>query len=482
MIKKKQLLKNIFQVTFFSTLATIAIFYILFNSGDPKQIFINISQIKFFPFLLTLIVVFICTFLDGFCVSLLSKQFEKKFTINKGFLNAIISNYIAVFNKTAAMIIQTSTLNKQGIKASRSVSIITMNFLIYQFSLVLYSIFSFFISYNVIKDIQIDVIPGLKVSVLSLIGLSINTGVFILIILFAFNKTLHRFILTTFIDILDKLHLIKNADEKRNKWAIKIITYHVVCSRIFKEIKITLICIATHLIKFVILNSIPFLTFWVLGANNNLNVNLNFLDCFYGSNFLSLILVYIPTGAPEIAFKDIFTYLLGGTTEASLLATSGTLVWRLETFFIPFIVGGLFYLLYKGDKKERASQNTMKIYDLQLSNILEESKSNKNVFNFVSDFEKNINFDRMNIILLDKEQVIESFSELSKQIEERREKEEEYELINKHQNQTLLNVIKETDEIINKNNEISILIKKEAEKEIYTRKRKKKEHTNNDNI
>ena len=30
---KKQLLKNIFQVTFFSTLATIAIFYILFNSG-----------------------------------------------------------------------------------------------------------------------------------------------------------------------------------------------------------------------------------------------------------------------------------------------------------------------------------------------------------------------------------------------------------------------------------------------------------------
>ena len=100
--------------------------------------------------------------------------------------------------------------------------------------------------------------------------------------------------------------------------AIKKIIYLVVCSRLFKEFKITLLCIAAHLIKFFILNMIPFLTFWVLGASENLNVNFNFLDCYYRSNFLSLILVYIPTGAPEISFKDIFTYLLGGSIEANL--------------------------------------------------------------------------------------------------------------------------------------------------------------------
>ena len=159
--------------------------------------------------------------------------------MNKEFLNAITINYIAVFNKTAATINQSTTLNKQGVKTSRSVFIITLNFLIYQFSLVLYRIFSFFISYSVFKDINITVIPRLKVSLLSLIGLSINTGILILIILFAFNKTLHRFILTTFIDTLKKLHFIKNADEKRNIWAFKKITYLVVCSKLFKEFKIT---------------------------------------------------------------------------------------------------------------------------------------------------------------------------------------------------------------------------------------------------
>ena len=68
---------------------------------------------------------------------------------------------------------------------------------------------------------------------------------------------------------------------------------------------------------------IPFLTFWVLGTSENLNINFNFnfLDCYYRSNFLSLILVYIPTDAPEIAFKDIFTYLLDGSNEDNLLAT-----------------------------------------------------------------------------------------------------------------------------------------------------------------
>jgi hypothetical protein len=66
---------------------------------------------------------------------------------------------------------------------------------------------------------------------------------------------------------------------------------------------------------------IPFLTFWVLGASENLNVNFNFLDCYYRSNFLSLILVYIPNCASEISFNDIFTYLLGDSIEANLLST-----------------------------------------------------------------------------------------------------------------------------------------------------------------
>ena len=58
----------------------------------------------------------------------------------------------------------------------------------------------------------------------------------------------------------------------------------------------------------------------------------------------------------------------------------------------------------------------MKIYDLQLTNILEESKSDDKVIDFVSVFEKNINLNLTTIKLLDKEQVIESFSELSKQL------------------------------------------------------------------
>ena len=82
---------------------------------------------------------------------------------------------------------------------------------------------------------------------------------------------------------------------------------------------------------------IPFLTFWVLGTSENLNINFNFnfLDCYYRSNFLSLILVYIPTVAPEIAFKDIFTYLLAGSNEDNLLASLFLL--SLMIYFIYYI-------------------------------------------------------------------------------------------------------------------------------------------------
>lgn len=48
---------------------------------------------------------------------------------------------------------------------------------------------------------------------------------------------------------------------------------------------------------------------------------------------------------------------------------------------------------------------------------------------------------------------------------------------NKHQKQ--INVIKETEDIINKNNEINNLIQKEAEKELLRRKEKKKNSKTN---
>ena len=469
---KKGTIKTIFQVVFFTSLAVLAIYYILSRSENPKEIFNQISQIRVFPFLISLLAVFSISFFDGLSIYVLSKDIEKSYTISKGTINAITGNFIAVFNKTASTVIQAKTLAKQGIKSSKIFSVVTMNFLIYQFALVFYSIFSFFISYPVVKDINLNIISGLKISFLSLIGLIINVGILLVILLLAFNKPLHRFILTRVIDLLEKLHLVKNAEETRNRLALRIISYHVECEKLIRSPKNTLLCGVFVIIRLFISNCMPFLTFWILDANKMKDLTFNFFELFCGANFLSLISVYIPSGAPEIAFQTIFANLLGENSHSELIATTGTIVWRIITFLIPFAIGGLFYLFYKGGKDNinKEKYKTMTIYDMQIINLSEESDQNLKVKDYMHNLESGITKKKSTRVLLDKKQVEESFARIKESISiDKGTKTSTKNTLNsislQTQKDTLRKVIQDTEKLISEKKEFDSAIEKEAKKE-----------------
>ena len=469
---KKGTIKTIFQVVFFSSLAVLAIYYILSRSENPKEIFNQISQIRVFPFFITIFALFVMSVFDGLSIYVLSKEIEKSYTLSKGTINALTGNFIGVFNKTASTVIQAKTLAKQGIKSSKIFSVVTMNFIIYQFALVFYSIFSFFISYPVVSDIDLNIISGLKISLLSLIGLIINTGILLIILLLAFSKPLHRFVLTRVIDLLEKLHLVRNGEETRNRLALKIISYHVECEKLLKNPKITLLCGTFVLIRLFIFNCMPFLTFWVLDANKMPDLTFSFFELFCGANFLSLISVYIPSGAPEIAFQTIFAKLLGSNPHSELIATTGTIVWRIITFLIPFALGGGLYLFYRGGKGEinRAKYKTITLYDMQIINLSEESDQNLKVKDYMHNFERTITKKKSTRVLLDKNQVEESFARIKESISsEEQSKKNTISTLNsislESQKSTLRQVVLDTEKLINEKKEFDSAIEKEAKKE-----------------
>lgn len=466
---RKGRIKTAFQIIFFTSLAVLAIYYILDRSGDPKKIFTQISQIRVFPFFVSLLAVFAISIFDGLSTFVLCKEIEKSYTVTKGTINALTSNFVAVFNKTASTVIQAKTLTKQGIKSSKIFSVVTMNFLIYQFALVFYSIFSFFISYPVVKDINLNIISGLKISLLSLIGLIINTGILLIILLLAFSKPLHRFILTRVIDLLEKLHLLKNANDTRSRLALRIISYHVECERLIRNPKNTIICGLCVLTRLFITNCMPFLTFWVLDANKMPDLNFSFFELFCGSNFLSLISVYIPSGAPEIAFQTIFADLLGNNSHSKIIATTGTIVWRIITFLIPFAVGGLFYLFYKGGKEKNATikNKPITLYDMQIINLSEEQNENLKVKDYMHNFEKDIIKKKSTRTLLDKNQVQESFARIKEHISDNNEakKNTMNSLSFEAQKATLKQIIIDTEKILDERKEFDKAIEKEAKKE-----------------
>ena len=462
-------IKTAFQIVFFTVLAGLAIFYILKRTDDPKEIFTQISQIRVIPFLVTIVVVFSMSLLEGLSLFTLSRQIDKSYTIEKGTLNALTGNFIGVFNKTASTVIQAKTLAKQGIKSSKIFSIITMNFIIYQFSLVVYSLFSFFVSYPVVSDINLNIFSGLKISLLSLIGFTINIGILVIILLLAFSKPLHRFILTKVVDLLSKLHFIKQPEETRNRWALKIISYHVECERLIKNPKNSLICGLLIFVKLFISNCMPYLTLWILDANKMEGLSFNFFELYCGSNFLSLISVYIPSGAPEIAFQAIFANLLGNSNQAQLVSTTGTIVWRVLTFLIPFAVGGILYLLYSGGNKdvEIAKYKTMTLYDMQIISLSEESDENLKVKDYVHNFTKTIK-KKSTRTLLDKKQVEESFIRIKENLENRDSKAKKNTIDSlslEAQKSTLAKVIEDTEKLLSEKKEFEAAVENEAKRE-----------------
>ena len=470
--KKKNysgVIKTTLQFVFFASLAIFAFYYILKRSGNPGEIFTQISQIRVFPFLVSLLVVFSMSFLEGLSLFILSRQIDKSYSVEKGTLNVLTSNVIGVFNKTASTVIQAKTLAKQGLKSSRIFSIVTMNFLIYQFSLVIYSIFTFFISYPVVSDINLSIISGLKISLLSLIGLIINTGILLIILLLAFSKSLHRFVLTKVIDLLAKFRLIKNVEETRNKLALRIISYHVECERLIKNPKTSFLCGLIIIGKLFVSNCMPFLTFWVLEANKMSDLTFNFFELYCGANYLSLISVYIPSGAPEIAYQIIFGTLLGNNKHAHIVSTTGTIVWRVTTYLIPFIFGGIIYLFYRGNKDvEHAKYKTMTLYDMQIINLSEESDENLKIKDYVHNFARTINKKKSTRVLLDKEQVAESFEKIKENMINKNSVQKKNTIDSlsfDNQKGTLMKVIEDTEKLLSEKKEFDNAVEKEVRKE-----------------
>ena len=470
--KKKNysgVIKTTLQFVFLASLAIFAFYYILKRSGNPGEIFTQISQIRVFPFLVSLLVVFSMSFLEGLSLFILSRQIDKSYSVEKGTLNVLTSNVIGVFNKTASTVIQAKTLAKQGLKSSRIFSIVTMNFLIYQFSLVIYSIFTFFISYPVVSDINLSIISGLKISLLSLIGLIINTGILLIILLLAFSKPLHRFVLTKVIDLLAKFRLIKNVEETRNKLALRIISYHVECERLIKNPKTSFLCGLIIIGKLFVSNCMPFLTFWVLEANKMSDLTFNFFELYCGANYLSLISVYIPSGAPEIAYQIIFGTLLGNNQHAHIVSTTGTIVWRVTTYLIPFIFGGIIYLFYRGNKDvEHAKYKTMTLYDMQIINLSEESDENLKIKDYVHNFARTINKKKSTRVLLDKEQVAESFEKIKENMINKNSVQKKNTIDSlsfDNQKGTLMKVIEDTEKLLSEKKEFDNAVEKEVRKE-----------------
>ena len=228
-------------------------------------------------------------------------------------------------------------LNKEGIKVTDSANALLQNFITYQFALIfagtiaiiLNKIFSIFPDGNLLKNVV-------------LVGYAINVIVMSLIIFFSRAKKTNTKIFSKIFNFIFHFKFIKNRDEKRIKAEKTLDDFYNSTAIMKNNFKNTIFSFIYNLLSLLCLYIIPVFVFFALKEYNVINV----LESIVLSAYTFLIGSFVPipgaTGGLEYGFMDFF-----GIFSSGAVLSSAMLLWRLITYYLGMIVGGITLVLYR---------------------------------------------------------------------------------------------------------------------------------------
>ena len=369
--KKTATWKYILNISIILIITGVAVFFSVKDNGAEIWDLLRTANI---PYLFALLGVSILqASIRAFILYCFARLYTRKYHMHQ----ALATDQIGVFynavtpGASGGQIMQAYTFKKQGIQISAAVSIMAMYSIAFQIVLVTLGTISFIIKYDSLMQLQ--AIPfdigGFKFAVpiwpLTIFGFSINVLAIGGILLMAYSRIFHNFVMGPCISLLHKLHIVKDADKKRESLRIQVENFKMEFRRLFTNIPfvtlILLLFVMYALVKF----SYPYFCGKALG---NASTNANLFDSIVLSNYHSMVTQLIPipgaAGVSEYFFAKLFVntnnpetgffYAVGGAKDSLALCQASLLMWRFFTFILPLIVAGFVTAFYRSSPKNEA--------------------------------------------------------------------------------------------------------------------------------
>lgn len=230
-------------------------------------------------------------------------------------------------------------LKKEGIKVSDSANALLQNFITYQFSLI------FIGTIALITNVYLEIIPDdMLLRKIVIIGYIVNVSVMALIIFLSRGKKTNTKIFNKIFNFLFKFKFIKNREEKKQKAEKMLDDFYNSTAIMKNNFRNTVLSFVYNILSLLCLYIIPLFIYLSLDNNDMTVINSLVLS---GYTFLIGSFVPIPGGSGGLEYA--YTTFFGGFYSGGLLSAS-MLLWRLITYYLGIIIGGITLITYR--KKE----------------------------------------------------------------------------------------------------------------------------------
>lgn len=317
---------------------TILVLYLSLRN-NYIEIINTIKNMNLLLFLLAIIVFILYVFIKSIIMKIVVNNFKKDYTLKKSFRMGLETNFFHAITPfaTGGQPYEIYRLNKDGISVINAANISIQNFIIYQTALVLLGIFA--VTYNYIFKLYPDIT---LLRNLVLIGFIINFLVIVVLFSITYFKKGNKVVINFIINILSKLKIIKNKEEKINQFEKYLSDFNDGAKILLKNKKKFIMLILLQLLSLSLLYLVPY--FIIKGVGLNISI----VNVIVTSAYVMLIGAFVPipggTGGLEYGFISFYGNFITGPKINAIM-----LIWRFVTYYFGMILGAIILGLRKKD-------------------------------------------------------------------------------------------------------------------------------------
>lgn len=325
-------------------------------------------------------------FVDGVILFFFARLYTRTYKLHRGVANAFIGQFYASITPSGSgrQFAQVMTYNKQGVNYSAGASIVVMYYILYQFVLILFGLVSVLFNIRMFMESPPLNLLGINIPLwlFAAAGLVVSGSIIFFMLLVSLSKKLHTFFIEKGINLLAKLKLIRNPEQRKKKLIISTENFRIELRRLSSNVPATVAIVFLFIIKFLCLYSISY----VVGVM--LDPTLATGDIYFASmtrtSFLQMVIgiVPIPGGAGvteylyEVMFLPIFHNSIGLTRAIQI-------IWRFATFYSGLLIGGFVSALYRSSMQDLIDPETGNVKtftDLQVETYAERKISSDTAY------------------------------------------------------------------------------------------------------